>query len=252
MHKPIPKKKRWRFLHDEVHPTLTHGAIALGGFLGGVLLVGAMAVNATDAPAPSLTSQVADILARLTKVETRLTRLDGGEAPEPASALGPISSCDSLSAAFPAKTEWAAKSSDVTCKMESIVGLPQKKFLRVKGVYQYADSDVVLQDVVLEIFDLKDDTEARTTFLTKSAYEPANFNLVKRQANVINKMDGIFTYEGAPVQTKNFTHGANWFVYQDRFGILVHGSASALRLADKTKLDDLVSKVDLEALAAIQ
>ncbi len=81
MHKPIPKKKRWRFLHDEVHPTLTHGAIALGGFLGGVLLVGAMAVNATDAPAPSLTSQVADILARLTKVETRLTRLDGGEAP---------------------------------------------------------------------------------------------------------------------------------------------------------------------------
>lgn len=250
MHKPIPKKKRWRFLHDEVHPTLTHGAIALGGFLSGVLLVGALAVNATDAPAPSLASQVADILTRLAKVETRLTALDGGETP--VSTLGPISSCESLTEALPAKTEWADRSSSVDCKMESIVGLPQKKFLRVKGIYQYADSDVVLQDVVLEVFDLKDDSEARATFLTKSAYEPANFDLVKRQANVINKLDGVFTYEGTPVQKKNYTHGANWFVYKNRFGILVHGSASALRLADKTKLDDLVSKVDLEALAAIQ
>ncbi|HWQ99229.1 MAG TPA: hypothetical protein VN397_00060 [Candidatus Methylomirabilis sp.] len=257
MHKPVPKKKPWRFMHDDVHPTMTHGAIALGGFLLGVLTVGALAVNAASVPAPSLTAQVdqlkldvAGILSRLTGVESRLTKLDGGAVPAPSAGLGPISSCESLTAALPASTNWASRSSSVTCASEAIVGLPQKTFLRVRGTYQYADNTEELQDIVLEIYDLGSNAEARTTFITKSAYEATDFNLVKRTPNTIGTIDGVFTYEGLPVPTARYIHGANWFVYKERYGILVHGSPT--RLADKTKLDDLVSKVNLEALAAIQ
>ncbi len=207
---------------------------------------------AADAPTPSLAAQVEQLKLDVAGILTRLAKLDGGEEAAPSATLGPISSCESLTTALPMKTEWATRSSSVTCNMESIVGLPQKKFLKVRGVYQYADSDEELQEVVLEIFDLDDNTEARTTFLTKSAYEAADFNLIKRKAGTINNMDGVFTYEGTPVRANHYIHGANWFIYKNRFGILVHGSPLSTRLADKTKLDDLVSKVDLDALAIIQ
>lgn len=259
MHKPIPCKPRWSLLHEEAHPALTHTLIGLGGFLFGVLLLGALAVDAAKAPTPSLAGQVdqlkldvAGILTRLTKLEARLTKLDGSEEPaEPAGqTLGPISSCDSLSAALPKKTDWASRASKMDCKSESIVGMPQKKFLSVIGHYQYGDNDVELQDVALQIFDLDDDTEARSTFLTKTAFEATDFNLVKRLTNTISKMDGVFTYEGLVTPPGRYIHGANWFVYKKRFGIYVHTSARLL--AEKTKLDDLVSKVDLKALDAIQ
>ena len=215
MHKPMPRRRS--FLHEEVHPTLTHGAIALAGFLFGILTVGALAVNATDAPTPSLAAQVEQLKLDVAGILTRLAKLDGGGEPTPSTTLGPISTCESLMAALPKKTEWADSVVGTECTKESIVGVPQKKFLNVSGRYQYPDNSEQLQEVTLQIFDLDADSDARDTFLTKAAYEATDFNKVKRLPVTIKGMDGWFTYEGLPVRTNHYIHGADWFVYKERW-----------------------------------
>lgn len=230
--------------HEEAHPTLTHALAAILAFFAGVLIVGALAVHAETSPSSEASSQFAelrimlnDLTARVIRTEERLNALRTERIHS--------TDCASLTSALPHPD--SMHRSSPACFIADDRNGSDAQFQSVTALYEYEDAEG-FQTLTVQLYDFSGNSGAAEQFLADSAYVPLDKNVVKREHVQIGDRTAVFTYEGTPNDGR-YTRAANWFLVNDRFGVLVHGSP--LGYTDRECLNDLTALVDTEHLMSI-
>jgi hypothetical protein len=236
--------------HEEAHPGLTHSIVAIGAFFAGVVILGAMAVNAETSSSPTVISQLNEIKVELGLLSQRVGIIEEQLDKKTESLAYLISNCDTLEEALPLIDGIRRVPSSIACFEAAGINRPDQKFLSVAALYQYMDEKNDTNEITVQIFDFGDNQGAIDDFLTKGAYLPTDYNLVNREDTLINGLIGVFTYEGLPFSNSRYVRGANWLVVNNRFGVLMHGSV--IGLTDRDMLDTIAEAVDTEVLMNIQ
>lgn len=250
----IQLSKKRSIWHQEVPPPITYSLVGILGFLAGALILGAVAAQAdTDTEPNDLARSIRELgvttnllTKRLDRVEERLDALDGGDAetaPTPAD-------CETLKSILPILPTMRLAPSSVECFQAPGVNHPDKKFLSVAGIYQYTAASGEIRELTLQIYDMNGNSEAIESFTTKGAYNPVDYDRVKREPIAINGAEGVLTYDGIVSNETFYMRPAYWLIVANRFGILIHGSP--LRNTDERKLYELASAIDFQQLERIR
>lgn len=236
--------------HEEAHPGLTHSLVAIGAFFAGVVILGALAVNAERSSSPTVISQLNEIKVELGLLTQRVGIIEEQLEKEAVPEADLISNCDTLEQALPLIDGIRRVPSSIACFEAPGINRPDEKFLSVAALYQYLDEKDDTNEITVQIYDLGDDQDVVDDFLTKGAYIPVDYDRVKREDTLIGNLVGVFTYEGLPSSNSRYERGANWLVVNNRFGILVHGAA--IGFTDRDMLDMITEAVDIGILMDIQ
>jgi hypothetical protein len=248
--RPTPRRRAASVWHEEAHPGLTHSIVAVGAFFAGVLILGALAVSAETSSSPTVISQLNEITIQLNlltrRVDTIEEKINSGLPSEPILA----SNCDTLEQALPVIQNIRQVPSSVACYEAPGVNHPDRKFLSITALYQYLDQQDDTKEITVQIYDLGDDAQAAADFLSKGAYLPVDYDRVKREDVQINGLIGTFTYDGIATNNAEYERAANWFVINNRFGVVVHGEA--LGFTSRDVLDEITEAVGTDILMNIR
>jgi len=237
-------------LHEEIHPSLTYSLVAIGAFFAGMVILGAISVKAGTNSSPAALSQLNEIKIDIGALNQRLDAIEDRLEEQTISEKELVTDCEALERALPLTDAIRRVPSSIACYEAPGIGMPNQKFLSVTALYQYLRAENETREITVQIFDFGNERKAVNDFLTMGAYLPVDDDRVKREDTFVNDYIGVFTYEGLPSDGTEYERGANWFVIDNRFGILVHGTP--VGFTDRTKLDEVTGAVDMEALANIR
>ncbi|MBD3251084.1 hypothetical protein GF380_01255 [Candidatus Uhrbacteria bacterium] len=235
-----PSKRSKSVWHEEAHPSLTHGAIAIFAFLGGVILLGAVGANAETSSSPTRIAVINEVRTEVQmlsqRVEALELRLDAKQDPthQPFRNID----CEVLKNALPTLPHFQRIPSSVECIMAPGVNQPGKKFRSASAIYRYGEGGSS-EHLTIQIYDLGTDERAKSDFLSKGAYLPVDYDRVNREDTEVAGLLGTFTYDGIPNHLHKYPRGANWFLLNNRYGITIHGSP--IGFTDRTQLDLLTA-----------
>jgi len=212
---PLKKQKRRSILHHELHPSVVHFGLGLGGFLSGLLLLSGIAASASSgsisasAEVIQLQTDIASLTYRLTQAESRLAKIDGASTND-TNETSSVASCESLSAVLP-NVSWALRTDAINCSQQAAPGSPASLVLSVSAHYQVDASDYTIR-----VYDLGTEPPRR------EAYQ----NLVQQRSNDTLRI-----------------------LYADRFAVSLVSDAETNQVGN---LERLADALNLESLNGIE
>lgn len=244
----VPAASR-SILHEEAHPALTYSLVAIGAFFAGIIILGAISVRAETGSPSNASSQLNELAIELGLLRQRVDAIEEGRGEEPTSEKNLIADCEMIERALPRIDAVPDIPTSVACYEAPDINRPNKEFLSVTALYPYLDAENETKEIIVHVYDFGNDRNAASDFLAKSAYLPVDRNDVKREDAFLNDLVGSFTYEGLPSDA-GYVRGANWFIVNDRFGVLVHGTP--VGFTDRRALDEITKTVNTDALMDIR